>query len=321
MEWVVGLMILWVISLFNTSGDSASSTNKKEDNSSVLKKRKHSDKVQKRMSAETRRRQKARLKELDLLTKEAEENVIDINSKLIKSPNSTDSELSPQRGEIKKYVEQRGIIRLLHFTRYENLDGIMNNGLYTRSMLGGIEEDTYINDRLRLDGHKDSISLSISFPNHKMFYKYRMNTNAKGWAVLVIDPSVLWEYDCAFCRYNAADSRISSRSRYNLSNLDSLKKMFIEDDYNQGIREDDRLGKHDPIDTQAEVLIFSNLPINKISYIGFEDRFLLSEFKRNYPSINSKICNQYFSTRRYVRSRMSSASSMRRHSGFARSVG
>jgi hypothetical protein len=117
--------------------------------------------------------------------------------------NANEKKLTPEQQEIKGFVDERNIIRLIHFTRYENLESILTNGLITRDGLNGFNHTVYVNDSLRLDGHTNSISLSLSFPNHRMFYKYRMGSEAQGWVVLAISPEVLWDYECAFCKHNA----------------------------------------------------------------------------------------------------------------------
>ena len=113
-----------------------------------------------------------------------------------------------RKNAIKRIVQERGISYLLHFTRLQNLDGILEHGIYPNSRLGELPDGVAINDHGRWDYHPDSISLSICFPNHLMFFKYR-NESQDEWVVLVISPSVLWESKCAFCKHNAADGRIS----------------------------------------------------------------------------------------------------------------
>ena len=180
----------------------------------------------------------------------------------------------------------------------------MKNGIVTRDALSTLRNNFYINDSLRLDGHEDSISVSISFPNHKMFYKYRMETDAKGWVVISIKPELLWKSKSAFCKYNAADIRISKRNVEDLCNLESLEEMFL--DHPSGIRMENRLKKSDPTDPQAEILIFDNIPIEYIVSIGFEDEDLLkmaeNKFEQGAASnISFGMAKDYFKPREYVR--------------------
>ncbi len=209
--------------------------------------------------------------------------------------------LSPKVNAINEYITERMIANLIHFTRYENIEGIVKNGLVVRSKLDALSEKVYVNDNLRLEGYEEALSLSISFPNYKMFYKYRMSTSCRGWVVIAVNPSILWEYECAFCKYNAADSRISSRQRSELMGINSLKEMFIEDSNNKGVRQDEGLQQFDTTDPQAEILVFQNIPMLKILEFNFENPSLLADFQSKYPNLNAKLKTTYFSSRSYVR--------------------
>lgn len=83
------------------------------------------------------------------------------------------------------------ISRLYHFTHKNNLRSILNNGLVTKARLEKLEINFIENDKNRWDGVEDSISLSISHPNHKMFMKYAKPTGLDNWVVLKISPELL----------------------------------------------------------------------------------------------------------------------------------
>ena len=125
---------------------------------------------------------------------------------------------------LKKSVQEKSIEHLLHFTRYENLESILKNGIMTKDNLNTLNLDFYENDKARFDGYPNSISLSVSSPHYVLFYKFRKCTDAKGWVVIDIKPEVLWEYNCAFCKHNAADSRISKRNIDDLCNIKSFEE-------------------------------------------------------------------------------------------------
>jgi len=78
-----------------------------------------------------------------------------------------------RRDAIRAYCAARRIDTLIHFTRLENLAGILADGILPRSAPGGQARRVIFNDGVRIDGHKDAVCLSVSFPNYKMFYKYR----------------------------------------------------------------------------------------------------------------------------------------------------
>jgi hypothetical protein len=158
---------------------------------------------------------------------------------------------------------------LLHFTRLSNLESIMRHGLCPVSKTAQIGVSPQINDPLRLDGHPDAVSLSIGFPNFRMFYKYR-NGSGVPWVVLGINQSVLWSKDCAFCRHNAASSKITSRPLEELKTYEAFAGMFEEI---EGIpsRSDQRLKSYDPTDGQAEVLVFDTIEPQWIMGVVFQN--------------------------------------------------
>lgn len=159
---------------------------------------------------------------------------------------------------------------LAHFTRVANLPSIMRHGLYpiSRAAQNGIKPEA--NDELRLDGHKDASSLSIGFPNYKMFYKYRLENPGVEWAVLGIEPSVLWTKDCAFCCHNAADARVSCLPPAQLKTPEAFIRMYEEIEGVQS-REEQRLKPFDPTDGQAEVLVFDIIEPEFIGGAIFEN--------------------------------------------------
>lgn len=109
--------------------------------------------------------------------------------------------------EIQKICQMYGIEALVHFTHIANLSSILQYGLLGRAQLESISwvEPPKYNDIYRLDGQREAICLSISFPNYKMFYKYGFN-NRSDWVVLLLKPSILWELDCKFYQENAASN-------------------------------------------------------------------------------------------------------------------
>lgn len=158
---------------------------------------------------------------------------------------------------------------LVHFTRAVNLPSILQHGLYPVSRASEIGATPAINDELRLDRHQDGTSLSITFPNYRMFWKYRQENPGVDWVVLGILPSVLWTKDCAFCRHNAADARISSLPLSHLKMPTSFAGMFDEIEGIQS-RAEQKLKPFDPTDGQAEVLVFDVIEPSLIIGVGFD---------------------------------------------------
>lgn len=210
---------------------------------------------------------------------------------------------SSRKNQIRDNAKYRKIDHLIHFTQAKNLASILEHGLVPKSELTENNISFSDNDELRLDGHPDSVSLSISFPNYKMLYKYRsqMDTN-KGdtdFVVLEIHRKVLWKLDLAFCQNNAASSSIRQTDIATLRTADRLEAMFSDDD--EGTRENDRLKSFDPTDSQAELLSFSTISPEHIVSVNFENkRAYLRDACKQVNSL-SQVDPYYFKSRRAAR--------------------
>jgi len=184
---------------------------------------------------------------------------------------------------IRGLVNDRKIPFLVHFTQVENLPSILKHGLFSVARTEENDIEVISNDHLRLDGHPNGISLSIAFPNSKMFYKYRKMRTESNWVVLVVDPSVLWTHDCAFYSRNAADHRMRAIPPEKLNSAKALNELFSELD---GLpsREEQKLKSHDTTDVQAEVLVFREIKPSDIKAIAFNsevDKRRFSQYVNN----------------------------------------
>lgn len=168
---------------------------------------------------------------------------------------------------LRSRAEALGLPYLVHFTRVSNLASILENGLVPRGLLARRQIPHSHNDTLRLDGHTDATCLSISHPNDRMFAKYRWQNPDQDWVVLVMDRSILWRMNAAFCRHNAADNRTTRLPLGDLISASAFEAMFLPAD-NEPAREA-RLLRSDPTDVQAEVLIFETIPTDLIEGFVF----------------------------------------------------
>ncbi len=173
------------------------------------------------------------------------------------------------RQAIQAHSIARSIPYLLHFTRAANLPTILQHGLYPvgRAYEVGVVPQT--NDQWRLDGHRDSSSVSIGFPNSQMLFKYRMADETADWVILVLRTKILWTQDCAFCKHNAADCRISNLPIQELMTPAALLGMFDEI---EGClpRAEQKLKISDPTDVQAEVLVFGVIEPQNIAGVIYQ---------------------------------------------------
>lgn len=169
----------------------------------------------------------------------------------------------PHRNPIREFLQSRGVTSIYHFTRETNLAAIIQHGLLPRSALADRNIPFTFNDTMRLDRAQESISVSISFPNFKMFYRImRADTNAR-WVVLLIAPDVLWTLRCAFCKTNAASNAVRFRDMNARMTLGALEEMYAVIPN----RTRDNIPSSYPTSPQAEVLVFDPIPVSMIKQV------------------------------------------------------
>ena len=169
------------------------------------------------------------------------------------------------------YLKNRGVTELIHFTPVENLKSILQHGLVPRNQIEQFK-GIYTDDQ-RIDGHTDTISLSISAPNSWMRNRkteqegYRLvDLHIDVQALSVVSPDCL-----GFYPKNAASGEYDRGCLY--TGIDNLKEMFkdtVEDSiYGNQTRADKQ--SNQPTHPQAEVLFRGKIPpeyIKKISTRG-----------------------------------------------------
>ena len=158
----------------------------------------------------------------------------------------------------------KNIKALYHFTHKNNLPSILSKGLLTKSFLEENNFEYKYNDIHRWDNLENSISLSFSHPNHKMFMKYAKPQGLENWVVIQLTPKLLsgsiqlplntYNYldKAIFNRTNAASFAIKKLSVHERKSYKSFLEIF-----------ESPIGKTletYPVDNQAEILYQSNIP-------------------------------------------------------------
>ncbi|HEJ8099337.1 TPA: DUF4433 domain-containing protein [Serratia marcescens] len=184
---------------------------------------------------------------------------------------------------IQEIVQQRNITKLFHFTHIDNLPSILNTGLVSRSSLDEVGGKYDYNDGDRIDGHLDAICVSISFPNSKMFYKYRQS-KLGNWVVLEIHPSILWDKVCAFYPTNAASNNVRFNDTDLMKGGAAFSSLFSDDIF--GVQREMNLPAEYPTDVQAEVLVFEDIGIEYIVNTVHSNKDTAEHFKHLYPQTN-----------------------------------
>jgi len=191
---------------------------------------------------------------------------------------------------IKKIIEQKKILSLIHFTPITNLPSILEHGLLSRRDVDNLinRSSLLVNDSLRLDGYKEAVCLSISFPNYRMFYKYRSQDeeNLDKWVVIGINPEILWKFNCAFCSHNAASNE--ARFIYLEERKDPRTLESLFDDYGDIRRATLNIPGNYTTNPQAEVLVFDSIPVTEFQKIYFNNIKIFNTFlNENYIEQNS----------------------------------
>lgn len=94
------------------------------------------------------------------------------------------------------------------------------DALLSRQRLSG--RQVLFTDAYRMDGMPDWLSLSVSFPNYKMFYRKRVHDlPGLQWAVLVA-----WRQECLFVPGNAASAAYCCRSIQAYQGVNAFEAMF-----------------------------------------------------------------------------------------------
>lgn len=191
---------------------------------------------------------------------------------------------SARRKELHAYLTGRGVIGLRHFTRRENLQGILEHGLLPKNALNEMRIKYVANDELRLDGI-DGVCLSVSFPNYKLFWSFRApDEDPLDWVVLDLSPSVVRSKLCIFNARNAAHNSMSKQTIAERTRMGALTEMF----YDQMLRSRLALPDDCTTDPQAEIVVPEPIEPELIDTVLFnlpatpDNRKVLDDYSKEF---------------------------------------
>lgn len=124
-------------------------------------------------------------------------------------------------------VKDRGIDHLVHFTNINNIDNIMRHGLLNTQDLKEQNIPFIFTDEYKLDG-RHGLSLSVQFPNYKMFYSKTNKSPQNDMVVLLLDPELINEKKCLYFYDNAATTELKNMSSSDLMTDIAWEKMFSD---------------------------------------------------------------------------------------------
>lgn len=200
--------------------------------------------------------------------------------------------------KIKETIIQKDIHSLFHFTKISNLDSILTNGLLSKKDLDKYYIPYSYNDELRLDYIYKAICCSISFPNYKLFYKFRCKYPEDDWCLIEINPASIIEKECLFCKDNAASNRC-----YDILHRQDSAEYFsmLFDDIGLIKRNEMNIPSFYPTNPQTEVLFLEKVDVRYIKNVYFcRNRIRVEKmnfFKDKYPSMNFKYDDNLFGPR------------------------
>ena len=186
-----------------------------------------------------------------------------------------------------KYLKQRGVRYLVHFTPTENLPSILQNGIQPRSEQSGTAIWT---DGDRYDGHIDCSSFSITYPNYSMLYQKRKNMQDRRFAILMIDINALMslnEEDVAFYPTNAASGNSRTEEYKERTGVKALQQMFadeVREGNNVVSRNEQFIPNNCATCPQAEILIRGTVPSKFITKIIIHEDTNFSYLPTSLPS-------------------------------------
>ena len=173
------------------------------------------------------------------------------------------------RRDIRAIAQNRGIEALYHFTQLSNIEGILKNGLLSRSRLleDGDNKVVFVVDDVRPDGRDDLVSVSIQNINLDMF-STKQAKSSDHWVILELKPEVLWKYNCIFSWRNAATREIKAHTGFRGGPW-AFEKMFedlsIAGGDGTGFREHHKREIGEPTKHDAEMAVMNS--INRTDFV------------------------------------------------------
>ena len=193
---------------------------------------------------------------------------------------------------IREELINRKIEYLVHFTRFSNLKSILTHGLVSVHYCErwGIEYNA--NDLDRKDNCRDAVSLSVSFPNYMLFYKFREKFKNEKWAVILLSTDILLKEPCDYFGSNAASSFYREDISdgfwgYSYTFKDTYKhfKSVFKSNINGITRSDLNIPDFYTTNPQAEILVYGLIPTNYFKAIVFDDINLCNLYNKEYHEL------------------------------------
>ena len=234
------------------------------------------------------------------------ENAVD-HFGLVKSANEKRLQESVQ---IRSHVLLKVIGPIIHYTPIENIPSIIENGIVSVNESNVKNLNVVKNDNQRLDNLLNWISTSIMRPNYAYMHSIKARDPQKQFAIIELDPKLLWMHDWIAFPTNAAAKESQSllvNDPSRLMGLNGLINLFKDgisrDRLNPAkiSRSSYSLSDNEPTDPQAEVMFFREIPSHFINRIHFEvDKDQIGISESQIRKMVAKLPNIYdFKSQKY----------------------
>ena len=168
--------------------------------------------------------------------------------------------------EFQEIIQQKGILKLVHVTRKDNLRSILDHGILPRKTLDKDKIKYFYNDKKRLDDWLNAVCVSVTKLNPHLIKKFShvYNLQKKDWFQIHIKPTVLTKIDAIFCETNAASSiyndfRSAPKIKY-LQTPEAFLRLFNKNTINsRGIFPRKNKKSNETTDNQAEICILGKI--------------------------------------------------------------
>ncbi|MDK4530052.1 DarT ssDNA thymidine ADP-ribosyltransferase family protein [Kingella kingae] len=195
------------------------------------------------------------------------------------------------REKIGQIIAERNIKYLVHFTPLENLDSILQNGLYSRYYIEyDPDSSNIINgvclDNVRADNRKNGICLSVQFPNQKMFYSHRQKFGGE-WAVIALDIKLILEIEDRQIQFFSTNSANAIFRQYDdkwLESSEAFEAMFAKmvENKNGILHRSPFIDSYYTTDVQAEVMVAKHIEKKYILAIALDKPELVKQYDGLY---------------------------------------
>lgn len=231
-------------------------------------------------------------KEIEEEKRRVEEHIVQLKIRREKEKKAAEEErrqamrqwLNERNRELKANIEKRKIRWLVHFTRTDNLESILDKGICTLDTLEKIGIEFFANDEYRWDHCTDCVNVTIEFPNSWTLKSYMANSPGTDWIMLFLNPELLYEQENYYAYHNASTGEINRNIR-NMNKNEDFENMFADRvvvakaSGEQRVFDRFQIKEHDylPTSDQAEILIRGSIDSKFIVGIAFSSKV---EFRR-----------------------------------------